>query len=106
MISRLALLLGLFAAPAVLLYYGYRFRERSEPARRRFWGGVTGHVLGMLVATAAMLAPPIGWVAGGTARHLAVHWSMLAGFLIGLLIGPLILAPDRRAAERREIPIG
>lgn len=90
MISRLALLLGLFAAPAVLLYYGYRFRERSDPVRRRFWGGVTGHVLGMLVATAAMLAPPIAWTGGALTRDLAVHWSMLAGFLIGVLAGPLV----------------
>jgi hypothetical protein len=97
--ERVALLFGLFIAPLILLYLGQRLRERSERARRRFWGGVIGHVAGMLVATVAMLAPPIWWAGGSFARDFAVHWSMLIGFALGLLIGPRKISSRGAAHE-------
>lgn len=52
---------------------------------------ITGILLnhGILVATAAMLGPPILWAGGSIARDFAVHWSMLIGFVAGYLVGPM-----------------
>jgi hypothetical protein len=94
--ARLALLVGLFVAPAILLRLGHRFRERDDRQRRRFWGGVIGYLVGLLVSTAAMLGPPVWWAGGSVARELCVHWAMLVGFTIGVLLAPSL---GRRTAR-------
>jgi hypothetical protein len=94
----LALLLGLFGVPAALATLGHRFRERDPSERRRFWGGVIGYGVGLAVTLTAMMAPPVWWAGGGVVREVAVHWSMLAGFLAGVLAGPLSLGRRRRRA--------
>lgn len=100
--SHIALLLGLFVAPAILLYSGHHLRDRSPRGKRRFWGGVVGHIAGMLVAAAAMMGPPVWWEGGGAFREFAVYWSMLIGFLAGKLIGwslpPRESLPENRPA--------
>jgi len=95
----LALLLGLFAVPAALSALGHRFREGDPGRKRRFWGGVIGYAAGLAVAVTAMLVPPVAWAGGGVAREMAVHWSMLAGFLAGVLAGAL---STRRRSGNRE----
>lgn len=87
--ERLALLFGLFGAPLLLVHFGHRLRDRSARERKRFWGGVIGHAIGMLVSVAAMLMPPIWWAGGSFARDFAVHWSMLIGFILGVLFAGL-----------------
>lgn len=88
--GKLALLAGLFAAPAVLLWLGHRYRQQSRASRRVFWGAVVGHSLGMLAAVAAAHYPPVFWGGGPAWREAAVHWSMLAGALAGAGVGWLL----------------
>lgn len=85
----LALLLGLFGVPALLMILGHRLRGRSEPHKRRFWGGVLGYIIGIVVAVCAMLLPPVSWADGTFLRPFLVHWAMLAGGVLGVLTGPL-----------------
>lgn len=80
------LLAGLFVVPMLLLWLGHRLRRRRAWLQGMFWGGVVGHSLGMLVALAAALAPPVLWDHGGW-RFLAVHASLLAGALLGAAAG-------------------
>ena len=85
----LALLLGLFGVPALLMILGHRLRGRSENHKRRFWGGVLGCIMGIVVAVCAMLLPPVWWADGTFLRPFLVHWSMLVGGGLGVLTGPL-----------------
>jgi hypothetical protein len=85
----LALLLGLFGAPAALATLGHRFRERAPLQKRRFWGGLIGYATGLALALSAMMVPPVWWEGGALLREVAVHWSMLLGFLAGVLGGNL-----------------
>ena len=89
MIARIALLLGLFGVPAVLLMIAHGIRNLGETAKRRFWGGVIGHVAGITFALLSMMMPPVLW--SEAFRTAAVHWSMIVGFGIGVLVGPLVL---------------
>ena len=85
----LALLMGLFGVPALLMTLGHRLRGRSEPHKRRFWGGVSGYIMGMVVAVCAMLLPPVWWGDGTFLRPFLVHWAMFTGGVLGVLSGPL-----------------
>ena len=78
-----ALLVGLFAIPALLLALGHRLRRRRPFWRRVFWGAVAGHSIALLVMLAVTLYPPVGWEGGPRARDHAVHWSLLLGSLAG-----------------------
>lgn len=78
-----ALLMGLFAIPALLLALGHRLRRRPPFWRRVFWGAVAGHSIALLVMLGVTLYPPIGWEGGPRARDNAVHWSLLLGALVG-----------------------
>lgn len=96
-LSMLALLVGLFVVPCVLLWMGHRLRRRTAAWRGAFWGTVTGHTAGMLVSVAAMHVPPVLW-AGGDARTLLVHWGMLISAMLGGAIGWMMGA--RRAGSQ------
>lgn len=101
--ERVALLLGLFGAPAVLLWLGHRLRDRTARQRGAFWGGAIGHTIALVVALVAALLPPIWWHEGGFLRDFAVHWSLLIGAIAGAAAGAL-RATDARAradADRR-----
>ncbi len=87
MASRVALLIGLFVAPAVLLWLGQRLRDASATRRGAFWGGITGHTLALVATALAAMAPPIVWTGGGLLRELVVHWSLVAGAVVGTAIG-------------------
>lgn len=81
--ERVALLLGLFLVPALLLWLGHGFRAASPRRRRLFWGGVVGHLSGLALTTVMAVTPPIWWAGGSFWRDFAVHWSLLFGALIG-----------------------
>jgi hypothetical protein len=83
----IALLLGLFVVPLVLLAAGHRLRERSTRVRGAFWGGVVGHSIAAIIAVTAMHWPPVIWT--GEVRTALALWSMLLGGVLGMLIGGL-----------------
>ncbi|HEY7770035.1 hypothetical protein [Longimicrobium sp.] len=79
------LLAGLFLVPVALLWLGHRLRRRAPGARAVFWGATAGHSIGILVTLAAAHYPPVLWTEGW--RAVAVHWSMVAGALLGAAAG-------------------
>jgi uncharacterized protein YqgC (DUF456 family) len=98
--SRLALVIGLFIVPAVLLWLGHRLRRQTEARRRVFWGATIGYVLGMLLTLAAIHYPPVLWGDGGW-RTAAVHWGMLVGAVVGMAVGRTLGSRRRESASRR-----
>ncbi len=93
--GHLALLLGLFAVPALLLWLGHRLHRRSARVRSAFWGGAVGHTLAMCVATAAAMYPPAALTEGEFMRGVLSFGAMLGGGAIGSLLGALL--SSRRA---------
>lgn len=91
--DRVALLFGILGAPAILVALGHHLRRKSARSNHLFWGGVMGHTLGLMVTIFAMLAPPVSWMGGGQMRTLWVHWSLLAGFAIGLVLALFVRSP-------------
>ena len=89
MIGRIALLVGLFGVPLLLLYVAHGIRTLGETAKLRFWGGVIGHVAGITFALLSMMVPPVLW--SDAVRAAAVHWAMTVGFGIGVIAGPFVL---------------
>jgi hypothetical protein len=88
--ERVALLAGLFLAPAALLWIGHGFRELSPRSKRVFWGGVIGHTIALVVTLVAAMSPPIAWAGGNFWRDFAVHWSLLLGALLGGAAGAVL----------------
>jgi hypothetical protein len=88
--GRIALLLGILGAPAVLLVLGHHLRRRTTKNKRLFWGGVIGHTVGLLTTLVAMMAPPVAWSEGDQVRSLLVHWSMIGGFAAGMAIAAIV----------------
>lgn len=86
--SGIIFLLGLFAAPAVLLWLGHRLRGRGAAAFGAFWGGVIGHSLALVAVLVAAHWPPVLWVEG----------SLRAGIVFGSLLGASILGAGIGAA--------
>jgi len=95
-LENLALLMGLFVVPALLVALGHRLRRRPLFWRRVFWGGVTGHSLAILVMLAATMYPPVVWEGGLRSRDVAVHWSLVLGAIIGGGIGAALPAARKR----------
>jgi hypothetical protein len=96
--EHLALLVGLFVIPALLLALGHRLRRRTPFWRRVFWGAVAGHSAALLVMLAVTLYPPVGWEGGPRARDHAVHWSLLLGSLVGGAIAGALPSRKRRGS--------
>ena len=95
--ASLALLIGLFGIPGVLMAFGHRLRGRTTTHKGRFWGGVYGYIVGTGLAVAAMMLPPVAWEADHGLRAFLVHWSMVTGGILGLLTGPIwARAPRQR----------
>jgi hypothetical protein len=95
-LENLALLVGLFVAPALLLAIGHRLRRRPPLWRRVFWGGVIGHSIAILVMLTVTMTPPVAWEGGPRLRDAAVHWSMVLGAVLGGGIGAALPARKRR----------
>lgn len=94
--ERVALFIGLFVVPALLLWTGHRMRERGGAARGAFWGGVIGHAAGLLITLTTSVNPAVWWAGGPFLRDFAVHWSPMLLGLSGALVG---LALARRAGK-------
>jgi hypothetical protein len=107
MMGRIALLLGLFAVPAFLLWAGHHWRHRSNAVRGAFWGGLIAHTAAALLATVAGLYRPAEWAASDLWRGFLGLWSMLVLFAIGAAIGAVVGArsadpvPQSARAARR-----
>jgi hypothetical protein len=86
--ERLALLLGLFVVPLLLLILGHRLRDRGRRQRAIFWGGVLGHTAAMLASTAALHYPPVLW--SSQTRVVIAFWMMLLGGVAGAAVGALL----------------
>ena len=88
--GHLALLLGLFAVPALLLWLGHRLHRRNARVRGAFWGGTVGHTLAMCVATVASMSPPAAWTDGEFTRGVLGFGAMLGGGVMGAVLGALL----------------
>lgn len=82
-----ALLLGLFGVPAVLLWYGYRFRRRSPRGRAAFWGAVVGHCVAGVLAVVLGMIPPEAWTHDEQVRGFFGLWGLLVLPVLGALVG-------------------
>jgi hypothetical protein len=90
MIGRLAMLVGLFAVPAFLLWAGHHWRHTGPRMRGAFWGGIIAHSIGALLATAAGVFWPVEWDSDDTVRGFFGFWSMLLLFVAGAAIGAVV----------------
>lgn len=88
--ERVALLAGLFAVPVLLLWLGHRLRDRTARQQGAFWGGVTGHAVGLTVTLVAAVKPAVWWAGGPFLRDFAVHWTPMLLAIGGLAIGALL----------------
>lgn len=101
MIGRIALLLGLFAVPAFLLWAGHHWRYRSNVVRGAFWGGLVAHTIAALAATFAGLYRPAEWAPSDLWRGFFGLWSMLVLFGIGAAIGAFMGARSDSPPAKR-----
>ena len=99
MMGRMALLIGLFAVPAFLLWAGHHWRHRSARVRGAFWGGLVAHSVAALVATAAGLYRPAEWASDDVLRGFLGFWSMLVFFLVGAAIGAVLSSRGESAGR-------
>jgi hypothetical protein len=96
-LGQVAMLLGLFGAPALLLWAGHHWRKKSDAVRGAFWGGLLGHTVGALAASSVGLLNPVNWAADDRLRGFTGYWSMLVLAALGALLGAWI----GRRSERR-----
>lgn len=82
-------LLGLFAVPLVLLWWGHRLRRLDPLKRRAFWGAVAGHCIAGILAVTLGMIPPEAWTEGETMRGFFGLWAMLLFPVVGGLAGAL-----------------
>ena len=82
-----ALLLGIFGVPMVLLWAGHRMRRRSARWHAAFWGGIAGHLLALVVGSVAAMTPAEQWVPADVWRGALGLWSFLVLPAIGAAIG-------------------
>ncbi|MES2524800.1 MAG: hypothetical protein V4617_19035 [Gemmatimonadota bacterium] len=82
----MAMLLGVFIVPVLLLWAGHRLRRRTPRMRRAFWGGVIGHIIALVIGSIAAMITPAAWDAGDTWRGLFGLWSFLLLPAIGATI--------------------
>ena len=83
----LALLLGIFVVPLLLLWAGHRLRRRPPRWRSAFWGALAGHGLAILIGSLAAMIPPEEWAPSDLWRGLLGLWSFLLLPLIGATVG-------------------
>jgi len=84
------LMLGLFVAPAALLWLGHRLRRRTERQRAIFWWALAGHIIAIPIATIAAFWPPAFWSSEDLSRGMAGLVALLLLPLIGAAIGAVV----------------
>ncbi len=82
-----AMLAGLFAVPALLLWLGHRLRRRSARARGAFWGALVGHVVAIPPVLWVAMVPPSLWTPDDTVRGAIGFWALLVAPLVGGVVG-------------------
>ena len=85
----LALLLDAFVVPGVLLWLGHRLRRRTPRWRAAFWGGVTGHLIALVIGSIAGMTPAAEWSPDDTVRGALGLWSFLVLPVVGAVVGML-----------------
>ena len=85
----LALLVGAFVVPGVLLWLGHRLRRRTPRWRGAFWGGVAGHLIALVVGSIAAMTPAAEWSPDDTLRGAVGLWSFLVLPVVGAVLGVL-----------------
>lgn len=93
-IGPLAMLLGIFAVPAALLWLGHRLRRRTARQRGLFWGALTGHLTAIMTATLASMLPPQQWGPDELVRGLASYVALLVLPVIGGVVGALTASSE------------
>jgi hypothetical protein len=88
--ARIVFVVGLFIVPLVLLAMGHDLRKRPARQRGTFWGAASGYFAGVLVTAVLTVMPPVHWSAGSPPRDLAVHFSMVAGTILGAMAGSFL----------------
>jgi hypothetical protein len=82
-----AMLAGLFVAPAAMLWLGHRLRRRTARARGAFWGAVIGHSIAIVPALVVAMTPPATWSDGDVMRGFLGFWLLPIGAVVGGAIG-------------------
>ena len=85
----LAMLIGAFVIPGVLLWSGHRLRRRTPRWRGAFWGGVAGHLVALVVGSIAAMTPAAQWSGDDTFRGAFGFWSFLVLPIVGAVMGML-----------------
>jgi hypothetical protein len=91
-----AMLAGLFAVPAALLWAGHRLRRRSARWRGAFWGALAAHVAVAPLAMLAAMLPPAEWSPDDRVRGFLGFWAMLVAPLLGAALGAVRTALGAR----------
>jgi hypothetical protein len=99
----IAMLVGLFAAPAFLLWAGHHWRRTSPRLRGAFWGGLVAHTVAALAASVAGMYEPAEWAASDTVRGFLGYWSMLLFFLVGAGVGAAMSGRDNHRTVGRGV---
>lgn len=94
----LAMLLGVFVVPVLLLRLGHRLRRRTARQHRIFWGALTGHLVSMPIAMLAAMLPPAEWSPADVVRGALGLWFPLVAPLIGAALGAVLAG--RRSESR------
>jgi hypothetical protein len=100
MMGRIALLIGLFAVPALLLWAGHQWRHTGPRVRGAFWGGIIAHSGAAVLATVAGVLWPVEWESDDTMRGFLGFWSMLVLSAVGATIGALLNGRRGRGSAR------
>lgn len=95
-IGIVAMLVGLFVVPVVLLWNGHRLRRRSPVRRRMFWGALTGYGVAAVAALSASMKPAAMWAPVDTVRGFLGFWSLLVFAVVGAMIGAIWRRSDDR----------
>ena len=93
-IGTLAMLIGVFGVPVILLRWGHRLRRQSPRRRGMFWGGLIGYGFAACVALVVSVTPAAVWSPDDTLRGLLGFWSFLIAAGAGALAG-IVLASRR-----------
>jgi hypothetical protein len=83
----LAMMVGAFGVPTVLLWAGHRLRRRSARWIGIFWGAVVGHAASLIVGPVASMIPAAEWSPTDVWRGAFGYWSFFVFPLLGALIG-------------------
>jgi hypothetical protein len=84
-----AMLVGSFGVPAVLLWAGHRLRRRPTRWRGAFWGAVVAHILVAPAVMVAAMFPAAEWAPNDVWRGALGFWALLLAPMLGAALGAL-----------------